>query len=229
MSPSSQDVEASNSGVARTLAASPRWLRFSLRSLLLAILGIAIVLGIWSSQVEPYRKQLVGQKTIERLGGVVTARPATGSDWQRWLVTKVLGPEAFVDVISADVSHKKLFPATIESICNLRHLESLTLDHCTVDNAALKQLAYLRELKRLSLRYTVVSDVGMPWLANLTQLNNLCLTGTDVGDEGLKALRSLKSLTELYVRWTRVTDQGAQSLQESLPACKVYYYTIPRE
>ncbi len=207
-------------------AARPTWLRFSLRSLLLVILAFAMLLGVWSSQVEPYRRQFAASTKITQAGGTVTARECTGSPWHRWLVSTMLGDEAFVDIVGADLSHQKVDDRTIEWICDLPKLQILTLDHCPIGNSSLQQLGRLRQLAELSLRYTAVSDDGMPWLAGAASLSDLRLTGTDVGDKGLVSLHSCDSLRKLYVRWTRVTDQGAQDFKKSVPACKVFHHAV---
>jgi hypothetical protein len=87
----------------------------------------------------------------------------------------------------------------------------------------LVDLCELRHLDRLSLVETKVTDNGLRTASGWRGLSELCLFGTAISDEGLRHLEALKGLRVLNLQYCpRITDAGVAQLQKALPNCKIH-------
>lgn len=190
-----------------------RWLRFSLRTLLVFVVVLSVPLTWFAWRLEKARRQREAVEAILGLGGVVAydyqvdesgewiegAEP-TAPEWLR----KLLGDDFFCDVLCVDV-----FPAPKFGDDEARHLKGLT------------------ELEHLYL-FSQISDSGLAHLEGLTKLKTLSLNGTQISDSGLAHLEGLTRLETLYLHGSlftlddmQVTGEGIQELQQALPNCRV--------
>ena len=80
------------------------------------------------------------------------------------------------------------------------------------DVSELKRLAEMSQLRKLNLGGTQVTDGGMEYLKGLTQLRWLALNGTQITDAGLECLEGMKQLEELDLGGARITDAGLARL-----------------
>jgi hypothetical protein len=184
---------------ASTIPPRRRWLRFSLRSLLILITVLSIWLGV---KVNQARRQKEAVAALRQLGATVyyshqrrdtfpnsydLANDLSVPGWLRELA----GDDFFQSAACVQV----LGPVTDDALVHLAalpHLESL----------------------KLSLGGAGVSDAG---LANLPRPDRLvyCLVdGTSVGDEFVKRLAGARRLETLSLGGTRVSEQGLRSLGE---------------
>ena len=206
--------------------------RFSLRALLFVMFACAVAAGVWSTYVEPFRRQSLGIKAIQEAGGLYASVGAEENQLPRWLVTASLGKGAFCRVTSADFRDSPIETdgsAVLRWVGQMPHLQSLTLDNSQLNDSDMDGIRGMQRLKHLSLRYTKVSDETLHIVSTLPSLKSLKLTGTNITDAGFPKLQELKSLRELYVRWTRVTSNAVSEFKNENPRCEIYFHTLADE
>ncbi|MCI0332503.1 MAG: hypothetical protein L0228_04695 [Planctomycetes bacterium] len=202
------------------------WKRFSLRTLFVLMTLCCMLFGTWAAYVNPYRLQQRSLAVVNNLQGNTGKAPAEGAGWQRWLVTTLLGDDAFQQVTEVDLNGKKIDDETLRSLAGLIYLRKLSLDYTAVTDDSIATLRSMPKLQSISLRYTNVSDRGAEQLATLPELRSAYLTGTKITDAAVPNLAKLGSLEELYIRWTGITNDGADSLATALPRCDVYHHAL---
>jgi internalin A len=203
-----------------------RFLRFSVRGMIVIVLVIGIALGWVVRQAHVQRDAVAA---ILRAGGVVE------HDWQRvnrksipggepsaprWLV-HLIGGDYFGHVTAVWLSNMKETDATLADVGHLTRLDELYINSQAISDAGLEHLAGLTKLSVISLYRTQVTDAGLAHLKGLTNLSYLGLGGTRVTDAGLAHLKGLTNLTRLVLSNTQVTDAGVRELQQALPSLKI--------
>ena len=148
----------------------PNWKRFSLRSLFVLMTLCCIVFGTWSVYVDPYRRQMQSLAVLNRLQGSSKPVADEGPGWQRWLVTKLLGDEAFVRIEAVDLSNQKVADKDLRSLAGLCFLKTLFLDYTQITDDSLETLRSMPGLRNLSLRYTNISDRGVKHICAISNL-----------------------------------------------------------
>lgn len=191
-----------------------RWLRFSLRALLLLVLAIAGVLGWLLHMV---REQGIAMAALQRSGSTCMFRFAEREEltaaeprWRIWL-----GEEPARDVVWLAIDGPEVKPlALIASRTDSEVMfESPSASPtAAVTDASLKHIQALPRLQVLCLAGMPVTDVGVAQLGGLAQLKMLVLEGTQVTDAGLKPLGGLARLEWLNLNKTRVTGAGMSRL-----------------
>ncbi len=197
-----------------------RYLRFSLRGLIVVVLIIGGSLG-WV--VHRARVQREAVAAIEKAGGTVVyegdsgrpiylpRKPASELRALSWLVKRV-GVDYFDGVVRVALTGKDS-AAALSYIGDLPHLKSLFLDVPNLTDADLVNLKGLHELELLSLN-DKVSDAGMKHLKGLSGLGKLYLGRTRISDAGLAELEPLGSLGKLSLAETDVSDAGLAHLKK---------------
>jgi hypothetical protein len=223
-----------------------RYLRFSVRAMLVLVLAVGGALGWWIVKVRTQRDAV---RAIQRAGGSVDyEEPWSDNDrrerglWtRRWIADNIgidslanvnrvwfYGKSRFTDAVLAEIGRLRWvqrlgLDETAVSDGALAHLEGLTnlsflhLHSTKVGDAGLAHLAGLSDLAHLDLRETQVTDAGLAHLKGLIHLKFLFLGGTQVTDAGLAHLTTLTELRELELRGTRVTGSGLGYLR-ALPS-----------
>ncbi len=197
-----------------------RWLRFSLRSLFLLIVVIAVSLG-WT--LYKVRQQGIAVAELKKMGCLVTYDNADwGSPTVLERLRKLLGEDESRSVVRVRVEMEKTFTdAGLVHLRALTQLQYLALDGTQVTDGGLVHLRGMTRLQYLILDRTQVTDAGLVHLRALTQLEVLYLDGTQVTAAGLVHLQGLTQLQLLTVGGTQVTNAGIQRLQKALPNCKI--------
>ena len=202
----------------------PRWLRYSLRSMLLVVLVLSVWLGYKANQAAKQRRAV---RTIYELGGQVgydfaytEYRQPPGPAW----IHKLLGIDWFnavvdVDVIDFTVDDHQL-AALIGDLPDIKHMD---LTDTTVNGEGLEHVASLRQLETLSLGDTHITDANLRHLRRCRALTALWLYRTGITDAGLVHLSGLKNLKYLSVEYTKVTDEGVARLQAELPNLEIRF------
>ncbi len=194
-----------------------RWYRFSLRTLFLAILAIAIAYGWFVLRA---RQQQLAVATIRAAGAEVTY-DYTENRVPQWLVN-LLGVDFFHNVVTIHVyNNTDIKDADLEQLKKFPTLNCLYINRSSITDAGLEHLRGLTGLQFLYIDRTCVTDEGMKCLENLSQLNELNLSKTQITDAGLKQLKNLKQLQYLNLRDTNVTHRGVQELKQALPAVNI--------
>jgi|GEM_PF-2034355 len=197
-----------------------RWYQFSLRTLLILTLILAIPCAWLGRRLERKRRERNAVKAVTAKFGqthydyeLENRSEADGPAWLR----RLLGDDFFSDVHAVTLrggSHDDCDLAFLQELPELRQLD---LQDTTITDAGLEHLSGLSELVRLNLKGTFVSDAGLRRVKGLSRLEHLDLSGTKVGDAALSSLKDLTQLAELELADTAVTDAGAEQLREALP------------
>jgi hypothetical protein len=186
---------------------SPTWrryLRFSVRRLIVVVLVIGAGLG-WIVRQAHIQRDAVA--AIMQTGGSIRydwewkdGNPIPGGKpWApRWLVDRI-GVDYFGHVTAA-VSH---------------HMSAATSD------AVIAQVGRLTGIQSLNLHDSSISDSGLVHLKGLTNLQVLLLYRTQVSDAGLVHLKGLTNLSALQLDGTQVTDAGVEELKRALPSLRI--------
>ena len=210
-----------------------RWLRFSLRSLLVVIAVLCIWLGM---EVNRVREQKQAVEMITRLGGRVSydywdnaiRQPGIrqrmamaniqqgppvvieppGPKWLRGLV----GDEYFQNLSTVGFVDTPVTDADLELLKNQNSLWCLRLWETQITDTGLRHIRRLRNLLILDLRNAHVTDAGLVHIGKLNNLRGLGLGYTQVTDAGLEHVRRLADLESLGLSHTRVTDDGIAHL-----------------
>ncbi len=168
-----------------------RYLRFSLRGLIVVVLVIGVGLG-WIIRSARIQREAVA--AIQNAGGVVIydwewsngKSIAGGKPWApRWLVD-LMGVDYFGHVTLVWLHESSTATdATFAHVGRLAQLQQLNLFRSPVSDADLVHLKGLTKLTALYLNDTPVTDAGLAHVKGLTNLSDLGLGGTQVTDIGL--------------------------------------------
>ena len=146
-----------------------RFLRFSVRRLIVVVLVIGAGLGWFVREAEIQRDAVAA---IERSGGGVSYQ----WEWREWKSIprgKPWAPKWLVDRIGVDY---------------FGHVTSVGLSPTETDSA-ITHVGHLTQLQRLTINGSSVSDAGLTHLKGLTTLSVLGLGNTQVTDAGLAHLK----------------------------------------
>src|SRR4051794_307103 len=173
-------------------------LRFSLRSLLLLVLLIALWLG-W--QVHRARRQREAVAIIKAFGGhVYYDWESRGPEWApkgrrppgpAWL-RRAIGDEYFQEV--EIITFTRAAPGAIRVVPTLRafpSLKVLDLHESQATDASLAVVGDLASLETLDLYEANVTDAGIARLKGLKNLKRLGMSDANLGDESLTYLKNL--------------------------------------
>jgi hypothetical protein len=198
-----------------------RWIRFSLRSLLVAVLLIAAILGYARHCV---REKHRIYKEIWEFGGGFHVEYV----WYEWIEEMFATAHWRENGYFGELTRVALTDTSVDDdwlrqLAAFRSLERLQLGGCEdVGDAGLESISGLHSLEFLELYHTGVTDDGLSHLRDLQELRMLILFGTRITDDGLRHLRGLKKLEGLDVSETKVTPAGVESLRRHLPNCDIY-------
>ncbi len=205
-----------------------RWLRFSLRTLLVLVTALGVWLGIAFNRA---REQTHIVQTIYETGYVYYdySRDEDGgydaygtSGVPTWLLEN-MGEDFFHDVGFVDVN--EVTDETLKVICKLPEIRLLFLDESTITNQGIESLKRQRNLEVLEIDSPYVDDESLLHLASLPTLQELKLRNSpQITDRGLDHLTALVNLSRLWLDDTGVTNSGAAKLARLLPKCEVVVY-----
>jgi Leucine Rich repeat len=198
-----------------------RRLSFRLRTLLVAVLLIAVGLGWVAAKFRRARIQHDAAIAVVLRHGTVDYGPHFRLEsWGRlplqprvdhaWL-RKRFGDDLFdtvtkvaffrqPDVTDADMALLDAFP----------DLDDLHVSKAPVTD--LSRLARLTKLQRLTLSEVPIADADLAAISRLPSLTDLSLNGTRISDEGLAILGRMSQLRLLDLGWTKITDAGMAHL-----------------
>jgi len=188
----------------RRFSARP-W-RFTLRTLLVAIVAVAAALAWARHQARPYREQAAARRVVEEdLWGLVTTVPADVPFWVRPFLTEA----------------------------ERQDVVAVNLGGTDVRDHELELLAHFPRLEYLNLASTACTAEGLDVLERLPRLVYLDLAVSDCGDGALDWVRRCPSLRYVRVYASSVSQRAFAQfleelphLQETIPADYAY---LPRE
>lgn len=198
-----------------------RWqFRFSLRSMFVLMTVVAIVLGLFGSELYRARMQRDALDSIEaELGGMVQADYRMGwlgdgqfaglfciwihSDWG--CRTRNLS-------ISADTQRTRLTAQNARSLGNVSSLEGLQLIGLDLTQSELAALSQMPHLRRLSLVGCSLSEDAVEHIAKCESLEHLELYNCGLTGMELHPLSELTSVMVLDLSRNPLVDVGLESI-----------------
>lgn len=209
-------------------AAKPRrrWPRFSVRSLLLLIVLIAVPLAWKFNQV---RNQRLVVAEITNLNGQIIyhhemrqvrmARQTAEPPGPKWL-RALLGEDFFAALVWMEINDPRVSDETIALVSTLPDLKELHIRSDQLSDRGLGHLAGLKTLKYLNLVGRQITDNGLEQIAKFKQLKGLDLNAEKVSDDGLAQIAKLTKLHQLSLGTSgfsqdrmNITDEGLLHLQ----------------
>ncbi|MGO8691309.1 MAG: leucine-rich repeat domain-containing protein [Thermoguttaceae bacterium] len=181
--------------------------QFTIRSLLLLTLVVAIPCSWLAVARQEARRQREAVAEIERAGGRVYAWPEPA--WLR----ELLVDDLFTNVTEVDFANSEIGDAGLEHLKGLPQLQVLYLTDTKVSDAGMEHVKQLPQLQVLGLGGTRITDAGLEHLKGVAQLGWLDLRGTKVSDAGLEHLKGLTKIFSLNLRGTAVGDAGLEHLK----------------
>lgn len=193
--------------------------QFSIGSLLLLVVAVAVPCSWMAVEVKKARKELAAVEESRK------AHWGVGYEWQEiailfgprsaqppepaWL-RNLLGQNFFAEIGPVLVSG--VTDADLERLKGLGQPKRLRISSAQINDAGLEHLKGLTRLEVLDLGNTKVSGAGLEHLKGLTKLEELDLDNTEVSDAGLEHLKGLTKLGSLKLRNTKVSDAGLERL-----------------
>lgn len=183
--------------------AKRRWLRISLRALLVAFTCVAISVGLFARWAQQRRSALAA---IRKAGGDIRLFVGEPSRLERWFGSDLFGPVNKIDLRKGRVDN-----ALLAQIGVITELGRLDLSNAQIDDDGLRQIAHL-PLRELWLQSTNITDASAATISQMKSLDFLQLNGTNVTDRFLEQLESLPRLDDLGLRGAEVTGAGMKFL-----------------
>ena len=210
-----------------------RWYQFSLRTLMISTMIVAIACGWLGRRIERKRKEREAIQAILKFGGSVEydyqlLHPFPGASWSpiaepygpAWM-RNLLGENFFSEVNGVLLYESRITDDGLVNLKWFKEAQYLWLEEDKIGDIGLVNLKPLKRLYALNLDLTNVGDAGLENLIAMDELRELGLKGTNVSDAGLVHLKALKRLHYLDVSNTHVTEGGVKDLQLALPNCKI--------
>ncbi len=213
-----------------------RWrFQFSIRSLLMLTIAVAIPCSWMAVEMKKAREQREAVEEIVKCGGTVFYDYHLNASGNLVLNARPPGPSWLLNVLGDDFSTNVVWvgcdlppsdgiqvpDVELEHLEGWTQLQILALNGTQVTDADLVHVKRLPHLQLLHLGYTQVTNAGLEHLTGLPQLHELWLCNTHVTDAGIRHLSALTQLRNLDVRGTAITDDGVKKLQQALPNCKI--------
>jgi hypothetical protein len=200
-----------------------RFLRFSVRGLIVLVLVIGAGLGWIVRQAHVQRDAVAA---IKKAAGRAYYDINPSNEVRYWnklsvsrrLIGEYIGIDfvfhvKFVDVHVIPENNDAARQQAIGRLGDLTQLEQVNLSGKSVTDGDLARVAGMKHLKVLMLQNSGISDAGVTHLRALTSLQELYITNTDIGDDGLNHLRRLTNLKHLTYYGTGLTDLGMERLK----------------
>lgn len=221
-----------------------RWrprLRFSLRTLMIAMTVVCVFLGYRVHRARVQRDAVAvlneASVSLEYDWWLAGLDSPPGPDW----IMELIGREYFQEVESAEVydfewsGEESVFDQLarlprlkrvefycdfdrrhLEKLTGLKHLERLTLNFypASITDSTMACLGRLHALKSLNLSQAEITSAGVQHLAGLNNLETLDLSETRITDDDLVYVGRLRALRKLNLDDTDITDAGLAHLSE---------------
>ncbi len=195
-----------------------RWMRFSLRSMLVLL---TVLSGLLAIQVNAVRRQSAAVRLILSRGGQVnydfeynSGGVSVSSHVSPWLLNQ-MGHDWFHEVWVAHVNwpecDSRFSPAEVEQLlCALPDLRRLRIGQATDD--AMVHIGRMKSLEQLDMYCAgTVTDEGIAKLASLPNLKSLQLCNSAISDQGMASIAEIEALETLYLEGARqISMTGSQ-------------------
>ena len=208
-----------------------RWFQFSVRSLFLLTLLVALGLGWFMTEFRRAKRQTEAVAEIIGSGGTVDYdwafggydSPSRFETQRRWLASVVdegfLAYVVGVDYVpfpdNLDHGAYQTVDANLAPLERLPYVESLSLyKGLQITDAGLKHLEHLTRMRVLHLEGTAITDDGLQRLRAMSQLEELSISDCPrISGRGLEVLRQFAGLRKLSLAGAQITDVGLEQLE----------------
>jgi hypothetical protein len=210
-----------------------RWLRFSLRTMLVVVTVLSVWLGV---KVNQARRQKEAVAALKALGmhfyyahqrddayphGIAPGRELDVPEW----LDNLAGPDFFRTVISVQGSS----PVSDEDLTHLAGLPYIERLYVTgfgkdVSDWELDQLRRPDRLIAPGARGNNVSDAGLAHLRRPDWLVTFGARDTLIGDGFVKRLQGATRLERLELGWSRITDEGLLAIRKLTKLKELYLW-----
>jgi hypothetical protein len=197
-----------------------RWLRFSLRTLLILVTVLCIWLGV---KVNQARRQKESTDALRKMGAIVVCAHQ-GVDFNSgklvgelnvpgWL--RELAGDDFFQTVTTVEFRRPITDDHLVHLAGLPQIEYVNLGRVgrAVTDAGLAHLPRPDRLKKLLASDSQVGNAFAKRLATADGMHSLALSGTRLTDLGLTELRALSKLQSLWIDNTAITDAGLDALK----------------
>lgn len=226
-------MNASSPAISNGTSSRPRrrWLRFSIRTLLILVTLCGVWLGL---KVNAARRQQQAVAEIQKLGGWVrydfecdrqTGRRLPGA--KSWVPKAILdrtGLDLFHDVVHLNmvynddvrrIDNQQLTDAVKHHLAAFPRLKELLLKESQATDDCLAKAAQLSHLQKIYCwDARTVTDSGTAHLKRLSRLAVIHLSGSEITDESLRVFGTMRQLEELSLQRNRFTDRGLAHLKD---------------
>jgi hypothetical protein len=197
-----------------------RWYQYSLRTLMLLVLLIAIGMSWFTVKLSQARQQREIVKQLKTPGlGVYYDYEVNEGGMRKdideipfvpvWLIN-LLGKDFFTNVVAVEtIDVNNANDTTLEHIKELSHLHYLNISAARrITDVGLKHLEGMTQLKSLAISGDEITDTGLVHIKNLYQLESLSIWGKQITDAGLVHLQGLTKLHFLNIGNSKITVKG---------------------
>jgi hypothetical protein len=191
--------------------------QFSIRSLLLLTVVVAIPFSWLAVEMNWAKKQRGMVEPLWKLGGSISydfETNASGCTVEEGLLTP---PPAWIrDKFSNDffgnvtiiaLSSSEITDDDLNNLEGLKLTPILHLYNTQITDAGLKHIEELKQLKILNLASNAITDAGLKHLESLEQLTSLGLPGNQISGPGIEHIRKMNRLKNLVLYETQITDE----------------------
>jgi Leucine-rich repeat (LRR) protein len=215
-----------------------RWWQFSLRTLLVGMVGLSMVLALFAFQLQRARRQAAAAENIRKLGFVVeyTYRYEPGKPQLvenpvaespiSWPLVALLGTDFFHDVVDChpplqeqpptSIEDVRRFWQAIEKLPKLRRIQLPNNRGNWIDGRTTTEaLRNHHQLQSLLLRNGNLSGEDLQPLAGLERLEGLDVSRNRIDDAGGKYLAAMRKLKQLDLAYNQIGEEGARELAKS--------------
>ncbi|MBC8873846.1 MAG: hypothetical protein H8E44_30775 [Planctomycetes bacterium] len=222
------------------------WFQFSLRSLVVLVVAVAIPCCWLTVKMREAEKQRRAVEAIDKAGACIgydydldesaqfiyeldesgkfwRVQEPPGPAWLRGLV----GEDFFANVVVIcfnpwqEPNTFNFGDQDLQLLIGMPDLRTLELKYTGVSNIGLMHLSDMTNLTCLNLCRTQITDAGIEHVRELANLEMLNLYSTQLTDVGLEHLKGLTNLKKLVLSETRVTHEGIEQLRKALPNCEI--------
>jgi hypothetical protein len=206
-----------------------RWLRFSLRTLLLVVTIAAIFLSMRVNQAEKQRNAIV---SVKQLGGWVhygfefrdgTFQAGSRSWVPRWILDRT-GIDLFHNVVEVNMVYNNDGPTRLDNhttsdqvslhLTSFHRLKRLFLKDTQASDSLLRVVGRLKYLEEIHMwNAATVTDRGAAFLGNLPKLRSIHLSHSQITDESLRVFGQMPRLEKLSLQGNQFTDAGLSYLK----------------
>jgi hypothetical protein len=181
-----------------------RWLRFSIRSLTIAFVFLAVVLALFRQSLQRVYKEREAARYIQQRGGDVYYNEYARSDWMSSIFLPITS--AFVHFESGD---------NLACVKQLPQLDMICFEGGVVDD-----LSPLKDCPHLNKIMVFGTDLGdLTPLVDCRSLERIYFFDVIVSD--LETLGRVKQAKLILFTGTKITNEEAAELAQLLPGCSV--------